>query len=118
MRSSPRPCRISGSRTKTQRGRAAERQPVVESSTTHIVLIPSYNPGPKVFETVAAARRCWQPVWIVVDGSTDGTGAQLARLAESDRGVRVFVLPRNRGKGAAVLSGVREALAQGFTHAL
>jgi glycosyltransferase involved in cell wall biosynthesis len=89
-----------------------------ETSTTHLVLIPSYNPGPKVFETVAAARREWQPVWVVVDGSTDGTGEALLALAAGDPGLKVFVRPRNAGKGAAVLYGLREALAHGFTHVL
>jgi len=32
--------------------------------------------------------------------------------------LRVFVLPRNQGKGAAVLFGLREAHAAGYTHAL
>ena len=41
-----------------------------------MVLIPSYNPGQKVFETVRAAREQWEPVWVVVDGSTDGTGGR------------------------------------------
>jgi glycosyltransferase involved in cell wall biosynthesis len=91
---------------------------MAESSMTHLVLIPSYNPGPKVFETVAAARRCWQPVWVVVDGSTDGTGEALLALAAGDPGIKVFIRRRNEGKGAAVLYGLREALAQGFTHAL
>jgi glycosyltransferase involved in cell wall biosynthesis len=87
-------------------------------STTHLVLIPSYNPGPKVLETVMTARNHWQPVWVVVDGSTDGTGEQLIQLAAADPGLRVFCLPMNQGKGAAVLFGVRAALKQGFTHAL
>ena len=43
------------------------------ASTTHLVLIPSYNPGDKVYETVRAARAQWQPVWVVVDRSTAGT---------------------------------------------
>ena len=89
-----------------------------QRSTTHLVLIPSYNPGPKVFETVAAARCYWQPVWVVVDGSTDGTDAALLERAAADPGLRVIVLPRNQGKGAAVLHGARAAIAQGFTHAL
>ena len=31
-------------------------------SSTHLVLIPSYNPGEKVFDTVADARAQWTPV--------------------------------------------------------
>jgi len=87
-------------------------------SKTHLVLIPSYNPGPKVFETVAEARAQWSPVWVVVDGSTDGTGERLATLAETDPGLRVIRLPENRGKGAAVLAGLDEAVRAGFSHVL
>ena len=85
---------------------------------THLVLIPSYNPGAQVVETVRQARAQWNPVWVVVDGSTDGTGAQLQALAASDRGLRVIVLPHNQGKGAAVLEGITRAAEAGFTHAL
>jgi len=87
-------------------------------SSTHLVIIPSYNPGPRVIETVRAARAQWTPVWVVVDGSTDGTAEQLQDLAANDDGLRVIVLPENRGKGAAVLAGITEAAAAGFTHAL
>lgn len=92
--------------------------PVPQASSTHLVLIPSYNPGPKVFETVAAARRVWNPVWVCVDGSTDGTAEELTRLAAADPGLKLTVFRRNRGKGAAVLAGLRAAQAQGFTHVL
>jgi glycosyltransferase involved in cell wall biosynthesis len=87
-------------------------------SSTHLVLIPSYNPGPKVFATVRDALQQWSPVWVVVDGSTDVSTQQLLAMAAAEPGLRVFVLPENRGKGAAVLFGLRQALAQGFTHAL
>jgi glycosyltransferase involved in cell wall biosynthesis len=87
-------------------------------SSTHLVLIPSYNPGRKVVETVRAAREQWQPVWVVVDGSTDGTPATLTAMAATDPGLKVLVRPRNGGKGAAVLDGLNEALRHGFTHAL
>jgi glycosyltransferase involved in cell wall biosynthesis len=87
-------------------------------SATHLVLIPSYNPGPKVFETVRDARAQWAPVWVVVDGSTDGTGEALQQLASQDPDLEVLVLPRNCGKGAAVLHGLRAAAAAGYTHAL
>lgn len=92
--------------------------PFHAASATHLVLIPSYNPGVKVDETVRAALAQWAPVWVVVDGSTDGSTARLLAMAESDDRLRVLVLPRNVGKGAAVLHGIELAAAQGFTHAL
>ena len=88
------------------------------ASRTHLVLIPSYDTGAKVLETVAQARAAWTPVWVVCDGSRDGTPAQLQALAAQDPGLRVFVLPVNRGKGAALLHGLEEAERCGFTHAL
>ena len=87
-------------------------------SRTHVVLIPSYNPGRKVFETVRAAREQWEPVWVVVDGSTDGTEATLQEMALGDPGLKVLIRTKNGGKGAAVLDGLIEASAQGFTHVL
>ena len=87
-------------------------------SSSHLVLIPSYNPGEKVFETVRAAREHWTPVWVVVDGSTDGTAERLIEMAKLDQGLRVMVLPENQGKGAAVLHGVELAAAQGYSHVL
>lgn len=89
-----------------------------QGSTTHLVLIPSYNPGPMVYETVRRARFFWTPVWIVVDGSTDGTAEGLVALAASDPGLSVRVIRRNRGKGAAVLHGLNAAAVAGYTHVL
>lgn len=83
-----------------------------------MVLIPSYNPGPKVFATVRGALDQWAPVWVVVDGSTDRSAQGLLAMAATEPGLQIFVLPKNRGKGAAVLFGLREAQAAGFTHAL
>ena len=87
-------------------------------SSTHLVLIPSYNPGRKVFETVCAAREQWDPVWVVVDGSTDGTAQGLEEMARNDRGLRVLIREKNGGKGAAVLDGLIEAADKGYTHVL
>ena len=87
-------------------------------STTHLVLIPSYNPGVNVNATVRAARQFWNPVWIIVDGSDDGTTATLLHMAEQDAGLSIIVLLSNVGKGAAVLRGLDLAAQRGFTHAL
>lgn len=87
-------------------------------SRTHLVVIPSYNPGPQVYQTVRAARAAWMPVWVVVDGSTDGTRAGLERMARDDAGLRVLALARNSGKGAAVLYALGRAAAEGYSHVL
>ena len=94
--------------------RSPRGRPAVK--TTHLVLVPSYNTGARLFPTVAAIRRQKWPVWVVIDGSTDGTGEKLACMAANDPDLRVFTLPRNRGKGAAILHGLRLAHAHGFTH--
>lgn len=88
------------------------------ASNRHLVLIPSYNTGATVYATVRAARAQWNPVWVVTDGSTDGTPEGLRRMAATDPGLTVLELPANAGKGAAVLHGLQAARDAGFTHAL
>ena len=90
----------------------------MNESRTHLVLIPSYDTGQQVYATVRAARAQWCPVWVVTDGSTDGTPEGLRAMAASDPWLKVYVLPVNAGKGAAVLHGLQAARAQGYTHAL
>ncbi|CAJ0814737.1 Undecaprenyl-phosphate 4-deoxy-4-formamido-L-arabinose transferase [Ralstonia flaminis] len=88
------------------------------ASSTHLVPIPSYNPGVKLDETVRNARAQWNPVWVVVDGSTDGSVERLQAMAAQAPGLHVIVLPRNRGKGAAIQAGLEAAAARGFTYVL
>ncbi len=90
------------------------------ASAAQLVLIPSYNTGPRLLRTVRESLAVWTPVWVVVDGSTDGSDAALGPLlaATAPDALRVFHLPRNSGKGGAVLHGLAHALAAGFTHAL
>ena len=87
-------------------------------SDTHLVLIPSYNPGRRGIETMRAARAQWDPVWVDVDGSPDHSGEMLSAAARRDPGLQVLVRARNGGKGAAVFDGLIEAQRRGFTHAL
>lgn len=88
------------------------------ASISHLVIIPSFNPGTKVYETVNDALQYWNPVWVIIDGSTDGTPAGLNAMAENDEGLRIIELSKNQGKGAAVLFGITLAAQAGFTHAL
>lgn len=82
------------------------------ASHTHLVVIPSFNSGARLRPTVQAAQAAWPHVWVVVDGSTDGSADHLPN------GARRLVLPHNGGKGAAVRHAVRQAADEGFTHAL
>ena len=68
------------------------------------IIIAAYNSADAVGMTVRAAREIGgvSEVIAVDDGSCDGT-AQAARDAGADQ---VIVLPRNRGKGAAMAAGV------------
>jgi glycosyltransferase involved in cell wall biosynthesis len=95
-----------------------ETAPGEAASTTHVVIIPSFNSGRLLSTTLAEARLYWAPVWIVLDGSDDGSAADAEALAKQDPAIRLLRLPRNRGKGAAVFVGLIAARASGFTHIL
>ncbi len=90
----------------------------MQVSTTHLLLIPSYNTGAIVIETVKEALRFWQPVWVVVDGSDDGTGQLLNQLATLEPQLKILHHQVNQGKGSAVLTGIQAAMEQGFSHVL
>jgi glycosyltransferase involved in cell wall biosynthesis len=72
-----------------------------------VAVIPAYNEASRIGPVVDAAC-VYLPVIVVDDGSTDGTAAR-ARTA----GARVIEQRPNRGKGAALRVGFREALGGG-----
>ena len=76
--------------------------------TRVLALIPGYEEGPRIAAVVTAARR-HLPVLVVDDGSTDGTAAN----AEAAGAVVVRQVP-NQGKGAALRTGFRRALDDGW----
>ena len=65
------------------------------------VLIPVYNHAGGVVSVIERALALNLPVWVVDDGSTDGTAAALGRCG----GVTVLRHDENRGKGEAILTG-------------
>jgi glycosyltransferase involved in cell wall biosynthesis len=87
-------------------------------SSTHLVILPSYNTGPRLRDVIVEVLAHWQPVLVAIDGSTDGSERPLLALAKTEPGLNVLVLPRNSGKGAAVLAGAAWARERGYTHAL
>ena len=74
------------------------------------VVIPAYQAAATVAAVVTRTTRAvpGATVYVVDDGSTDGT-ADRGREA----GARVLVHPANRGKGAALATGIAAALAAG-----
>ena len=78
------------------------------------VLIAAYNEADTVQACVERVLAAPLPpglereIIFMDDGSTDPTGQIAEQLAARDRAVRVFHLPRNRGKGAAIPRAVAE----------
>jgi len=75
-------------------------------------VIPVYNEAAclpasasQIVAALEATARPWELV-LVDDGSSDGTAAIVARLSAGDARVRGLQHERNRGKGAAVRTGV------------
>jgi glycosyltransferase involved in cell wall biosynthesis len=87
-------------------------------SSTHLVLIPSYNTGSRLVNTARAAINAWAPVWVVIDGSADNSEEQVQELAKDHPDLRILRVNPNRGKGGAVLFGAQAAEKMGYTHIL
>ncbi len=81
------------------------------------VIIPVYNHGDTLADTLENLASYNLPTLIVDDGSDQKTKATLDRI-ESDFPITRIALAENQGKGAAVMTGFREAWRQGYTHAI
>jgi len=83
------------------------------------VVIPVYNHEHAVGAVVEAVRSAGLSCLLVDDGSAPACAQVLAQLA-ADAPERIVLVrhARNRGKGAAVISGIREAARLGYSHAL
>jgi predicted LPLAT superfamily acyltransferase len=81
------------------------------------VIVPVYNHGTPLSATIARLAEHRLPIFVVDDGSDAATKEAIAAI-DARYDVQVISLPRNRGKGAAVMAGLRSAAAAGHTHAL
>ncbi|MFT6464683.1 poly-beta-1,6-N-acetyl-D-glucosamine synthase [Halopseudomonas sp.] len=76
------------------------------------ILIPCFNEGPRVAETVGAAlAQRYENIEVVAinDGSSDDTGELLDQLAEQNPHLRVVHLAKNQGKAVALRMGALAA---------
>jgi glycosyltransferase involved in cell wall biosynthesis len=71
-----------------------------------LIVIPAYNEAAVIADVVSALARAagWREILVVDDGSADETGPRAAAA-----GARVIRHPYNKGNGAAVKTGVRQA---------
>lgn len=93
-----------------------------------IAIIPVYNHPSTVGAMLEGVLQAGLPCLLVDDGSEAGCAAVLDALVERYQGqasaiagigrVQLLRLPVNEGKGGAMMAGLRQALSQGFTHAL
>lgn len=88
------------------------------ASSTHILMIPSYNTGKKLQETVQEAVEQWSPVWVIIDASTDGSDQPIVEMAKQNPNLTVIQLQKNVGKGGAIFEGITQAQQAGYTHVL
>lgn len=81
-------------------------------------LVPVYNHHQVLAHTLDNIRKTGLPVILVDDGSAEVTRKVMQALAAMDNSIYLIVRPANGGKGAAVKTGLREAAALGYSHAL
>ena len=65
------------------------------------IVIPVYNHAGQIGDVIEKAKRMGWPLFVVDDGSTDGTYERIKDIP----GVTLVRHDRNRGKGAALLTG-------------
>ena len=78
------------------------------------VIIPTYNNEKTIKKVVDSVRDYCDDVIVVNDGSTDHTSAILVEYS----GIQYISYKENKGKGYALLTGLRYATEKGFDYAI
>lgn len=81
-------------------------------------VIPTYQNAKTLLQVVADVHRVVDTVFVVDDGSNDGTAALLDKATGKERPEKVLTHPKNCGKGAALKTGLTYARQQGFRYAV
>jgi glycosyltransferase involved in cell wall biosynthesis len=79
---------------------------MIDVASQTSVIVPAFNEGLSIRQLVGDLQTAasWHEILVVDDGSSDDTGAQAGAA-----GARVIRHPYNKGNGAAVKSGIRQA---------
>lgn len=76
------------------------------------VVIPAYNEEKLIEQTLAGIPAFVDRIYVIDDASHDATAGRAHSAAARDPRITVVVHERNRGAGAAVVTGYRRALAE------
>ena len=82
------------------------------------IIIPNYNHTTHIDQVLKGIARYEVPVIMVNDGSDTTTKEFLDALADNYDFLELIHLEQNQGKGGAVMTGLRHAHQQGFSHAI
>lgn len=81
-------------------------------------VIPIYNHGATVAPIVARFGELSLACILVDDGSDDDTKRALEVIVSTFSHVELLTLPKNQGKGKALIEGFRRAKSRGYSHAV
>jgi glycosyltransferase involved in cell wall biosynthesis len=98
--------------------RAAELYLVIIMTYKPCVIIPVYNHGDTMANTLAELDSLQLPCIVVDDGSDAPTKDLLAQLNDQYDFVTLITRNKNGGKGTAVLQGIHQAKGLGYSHAV
>lgn len=82
------------------------------------IVVPVYNHAAGAEKLAEQLERFSLPVFMVNDGSNEACREVLRSLASQYGWLNVIDHEKNRGKGAAVMTGLRAAFDLGFSHAV
>lgn len=97
---------------------AADFMTVAVEENEVCAVIPTYQNAKTLLQVVADVHRVVDTVFVVDDGSNDGTAALLGKATGNERPEKVLTHPKNCGKGAALKTGLTYARQQGFRYAV
>lgn len=80
--------------------------------------MPTYNAGRLLLETVRSVLPYGIPIVVIVDGSTDGSDTLLEESIGEEPLLTLIRRESNKGKGAAVFTGLEHLKGAGISHAL